>query len=713
MSKEIWEYDAVDAGNDFASADGGWSEGMLRRDVDNAARANLGTARRDYNDREWVVVRVQGPDVEDIGVFNRVSATRFTLSLTGVDLSSYFTDGRIVKIVDGVSAGVDLITQVSGNATYSDPLTTVNIKSTDAIQAMATDALTYISSVARGLSLLDAETDFYIPATADDVGIQQAVDDAEAAGGGTVLLIHSLYNLAISVAILGPVTLLGALPKTVFKANDATNLSQMVIILNASANGTQISQVKFDANQANQTTGLGYCVNVATIGTGQLKFEDCEFVNARVGVQLTDVNFDNVQFNRCRFSAFERFAIASAAATNTHRGTLSDCKFDGSGMIETDPAAIKLAGQWSITGCDLEDMGHASLLPRGIWIWNKTGSENGGYQSRVVGNRVECANAANGIGIEVGASECTVTGNVVEMATSTGTGIYLISRTGGQNVDSVSVTGNSVKNGLNGIVTNDLIRNSVISGNTVVKGAAGNCIEDDGTRNLVSGNTVIGGLKGIEIKGNALGSMVSGNSFASATTNAIEITGAADRVDISNNRIDTSGTGIKVSATAVNTYIGNNNGIEATTPIDDSGITTKRWDNTFDAMTLHGFESVNSSSSSETDYPAITGLDMPAGGGVGTYLISVSVVYNSNSATVQSGTVNVYTGTNGTKADTFRIGAVGVDYATSNITRTMTQSALFVAVAADVKWGATYTQSATGGDQGTTDAYVTISKIKV
>ena len=556
-NKEIYELDAVAAANDFAAADGGSPEGQTRKSVNDSRRENMATMRRWYDDQEWIVVRIQGPLAGDIGVFSRVSATQFTISLSGVDLSGYFTDGRIIKIVDGVSSGVDLITQVNGNATYSDPLTTVNIKATDSMVAGSTDAQTYISSIARGLSLRDVETDFYIPTTADDEGLQAACDAAAAAPGGTVLMIHQVYAINAKISIPdGSIRLLGALPNTIIQADAASDLSSLVE-LNDASEAVVFENIIFKAEHSTQSSGNNYGVEI--LAASKPQFKNCVFDDCRIAIHLNASSTDDIGIDGCKFVDYKLHAIAGTGPTNTHSGHITDCRFDGAGVDETDPAAIKLSGEWSISGCTFENMGHASLAARAIWMENKTGTRNGAYQSRAVGNRIDGSNAANFTGIEVGADYCTASGNVIRCATSTGTGIHLISRTGGQNAEGLSITGNSIEGGALGISANDLTRKSTISGNSVLLGVAGSCIElAGGSNTTVSANTLRGGNKGVLVSGAASENFISGNAITGAVTTAVEVADTASDTYIVDNEFESVPLAVTIEENCIRTSVRNN-----------------------------------------------------------------------------------------------------------------------------------------------------------
>lgn len=647
--RAIEEWDTVAADNDFAPADGGFPEFMPRSGVNDAMRVHLGEMRKHYNDPDWIKVRFQGPDAADEGSFLRSSGTVFTITFTpDQDISSYFTDGRIIQIIDGGGTGVDLVTQCSGNATYGAGVTTVTIKGTDTIHADATDAQVFHSSIIRFLGTQDAETDFYIPSTTDDEGIQAANDAAEAAGGGTVLFVSSNYTINSTITVDAGVRVrwLGALPEVVITQADAADLDEMVLVNNANTMPF-FENIRFFVNWSEQTGGNGYGVNIANATTPT--FADCQFLECKTGIKFTDSNAARIGIHGCKFFTYVDFGIASNAPTDTHQGVIDGCVFNGTGVAGVDPAAIKVAGTWTITGNYLEIIGHASLLPRGIWLWNASLVSNGGVNSTVTGNTILAGNAANGRCIEVGGRRNTITGNACGAGTS-GVGIYAISTAGGVTIAGNIISGNTCNGGI-GIAANDLTGGTVIHGNNLAPSTIGiQCDAASGAH--IAGNHVRGGTDGITLQTNANNVMLDGNFVINQTQNCIELEGTAVDCSITNNRLLGAATnGIVVASGATGTRCRYNE-IESTITnkfVHNNAVRYARHNSPIPAMIGDGTVYNEGVDTPEIDSANFTQEDFPhmkTKGG------KVRISIRMKQAAADSIFYRIYFGTTGDKGDT-------------------------------------------------------------
>ena len=664
--KAIWEWDTNPPDNDFLPAEGGFPELMARSGLNDALRIDLAELRKHYNDSEWIRVRIQGPDAADIGSFSKATDQRFTITITGPDqdVSSYFNDGRILKIVDGgaTGAGSDLITQVDGDATYSLGVTTVNISSLDTIHDDATDAYVFVSSIMRALALVDSDTDFYIPTTNDDIGVQDAVDRASTAGGGTVLLTSSNYTINNVITIdgsKGHVVILGALPESTLRQGAAKDLSELLLIDTNEL--VKCENVKFNVDWDAQTGGNGYGVRIEN-GVSPT-FVGCQFIDTKSGIKITDTNTRRIVIRDCKFADFRDFGISSNNQADTHQGFIEGCWFNTSELSGANPAAIKVAGNWQIVGNFIQNIAHASLLPRGIWLWNEESDNTGGNKCSVHANTIAGANAGNVRCIEVGGRHNNITGNFCNVGTA-GHGIFVASTAGGQVIVHNALTGNVLAGG-SGIELNNLTARTKVSGNVISPTGPGNGIIVDGaTKSLIGHNSITGGTDGIQVKNSAADNHIRSNSLWEQSGTAIEI------------------------GTATDTKITFNEVFDAGTDITDSGTNTDRRGNSFDTMIVEGDSSGSESTTPEFDMSGATGLDMPAGGSAGDYQIMGSVLVDS--VTAATITIRLYTGANGTKADTLQATwSKGVD--TPN---TLPLRNLLAAVDADVKWGLSIQSSA-------------------
>lgn len=674
--RKIYEWDAVSSGNDFPALDGGWPEGMQRKPVNDASRVDLAALRQWYNDPEWIVVSIQGPEAADIGVFSQLTATTFQISLTGVDLTSYFADGRIIKIIDGVSPGVDLITQVSGTSTYSNPLTSVTIKSTDTMVAASTDAVVHHSSIIRALALLDENAQFFIPATKTAAGINAAIVAATAAGGGTVFLTGGTYNLeaAINLTAATGVVLMGSGPETLMLQEVSAAISPLITIGNV---GVNLRNLRIDQN--------GNPGTILEIDSGiRIRLENLVFVDGDIHIKLTSTTTQNLVIDKCFFTLYDQHAITTNAVSNVHSGQIHACRFQPSTTPNiSEPSSIKVSGTWVIDGNFFIAVGHSSNVPRGIWLWNEVTSDGG--RRSVISNNSLSSTSTNHVMIEIGGDSVACVGNRLALF-GEGKGIWVRGTQAGQTITGVTISGNVIVGG-SPIVVNERTLNIAITGNTCNVAAGKVGIDVDGDTGIISGNMIQTGATGILIGINSNEQHVEGNHISDQTSDAIdvlgdlcsvqnnrvtgaqstcvrvqgtankarifdnilsatatigiEVIGAPTLLQLYRNSVGGSTTGINLGASVVDARLKDNDATGAGTGLVDGGSTgTNRFGNTFD---IHMVESISVGGS-------VTSVPMPCGGGPGLYRVSATIrVVGSGSPNTAS--CDVHIGPIGTLAD--------------------------------------------------------------
>lgn len=680
MSRDVWEFDPTEAGNNvILPADGGMPEGVLRDDVNLGHRELMGSFRRYAHAPEWIRPRLQGPTASEQGVFSWVNATTFQINLAGVDLTPYFNEGRILKIVDGVSAGVDLTTQVEGTATYSNPLTTVTIKSTDSMASGASDVYSFFSEIVRALALQDSDAQFYIPATADSAGINAAIVAADAAGGGTVLLTEAVYTADAQISFsgtIGRVRLFGAGPEVILREPSGTPIDPLVVISGATE-AVHIENVQFD-KQTNGQTGT-----ILRIDSGlRPRVKNCIFTGGTDSIEIAPANTLNVVLTDNLITLFDHHGIVTNSASGTSSGIIANNRIQGSGIVTADPAGIKVSGQWTIEGNVVTSMNSASLNVRGIWLWNEA-ANNGGRRSVISGNRVDGDGGTQGSMIEIGGDFVTCIGNRINGPTA-GRGIYVNGTQAGQTIEHVSITGNTVVRGTP-IETNLRTAHVVISGNHCEpEGSALPGMIIDSADSLVSGNSVSGGSIGISVASNAtetsvmsnhvggalIGIQADGaadvkilqNTISGTANTGISLTGALSDARVNDNVVDAaSTTGISVGASVTNAWLQRNDTTGATgSDISDSGTSTNRWHNSFDVNEVSGFveldnTSINYNTITPQDFGP-TAISLPCGGKAGRYAFTISFREDLTSTTAPGVfDVGIMAGPNGTDTDPFLV----------------------------------------------------------
>jgi pectate lyase-like protein len=154
--------------------------------------------------------------------------------------------------------------------------------------------------------------------TDDDVQIQQAIDAAVTAGGGTVFIAKGTYRIATPVAVGAGVTLFGermarySTNGVIFKTATSVNLTDMVTVTgtsNPSSNADLIHDIQFVniTFDGNSTTTN----NVKLTNQDTVKFTDCRFIsstNSLVTVWASSIAPDNttipggIYMTRCNVS---------------------------------------------------------------------------------------------------------------------------------------------------------------------------------------------------------------------------------------------------------------------------------------------------------------------------------------------------------------------------------------------------------------------------
>ena len=659
--RKVYEWSTTPPENDFPPADGGWVEGMPRSLVNDAARNDLSSIREWYNNQEWIVVTTQGPEPSDVGVFSRVSETQVQINLSGQDLSVYFNEGRIIRIVDGIGEGEDLVTQVESSS-YSDPITTINVRPSASIGVEASDVLVFHSSITRALSLVDAVSQFFIPVTPDSAGINAAIIEASASGNGTVLLLETQYDIDETIqfgSIAGRVRMIGAGSEVIIRdVSEDSSLDPMVLV--GGANGGVIIENLVFSKGSSSAPGTIMRVD----GAIRPNIRNVIFSGGSNQIELSSSPTSFVSIERCLFFGYSAHGIVSSGPTDTHEGKVVNCRFDGGAVSVNDPAAIKLAGRWNAESNTFKEAGSPSLNHRAIWLRNETAS-NGGQRSVVANNRIDGSNdgATSGTMIEVGGDFTVVSGNRIDCPPGAGRGIFVNGVEAGQVISSVSITGNVVS-GASPIDISERSVDVVVTGNQVTADPGSEAILLRGGPCVVSGNVVRGGTVGIHVGETSSGAHISGNTFADHTAHGIDIEGdlatvsankfsgttssmvrirgQADRATVQSNQMyamsaigveltgepsqariwdnvmDGASVGVSIGADVVQALVKRNEALGASVGVVDNGQDSNLLSNSMESNVV-------------TYSDDFTGQPMPNGGGGGRFIALVGVGFRSSS----------------------------------------------------------------------------------
>ena len=675
--KELFELETTSAGNiTIPQADGGFPELMDRSAVNDSSRKLQAAIRRWYDDPEWLNLTVRGPDPTDVAAFVRASATQFSLNLTGVDFREWFTVGRMLLITDGGGVGVDLLTQVESNGYNGSDTTTINITSTDSMNAAASAARVHHSATVRRAAFEDSASPLFVPATMNSAGINAAIQAADAAGHGIVLLTGSTYSLEAQIDLntYGGVRLMGSGPETILRQDAAAGITPLIVLGNSSK-GATLENLQVDMNG-----NAGIAVEID--GHLRPRFESVTVNGGTVSVQMTATQLTNVIFDRCFFTNFTSYAIASTGPSNIHEGQIQSCRFTPTASPGiADPACVKVAGSWLIDGNIFTGVGDATSNYRGIWIWNEV-TQDGGRQS-VVSNNGLSATSTSGTMIEIGADEVICNGNRMELNGANQKGIWVNGPTVGQTITYVNVTGNICTGG-NPITISERTLGCVIEANNCVPAAGETGIEVAGDSCVISGNFIQSGAIGIDITSTASQVAVEGNSCHGQSTAGIRSTGAVsgsisrnkvhgapnhaidiagaptnqsvignllystssgirlgadvDDAIVRGNTIPSSSLAIEVVSGATENVIERNDTRGSSTHLTDAGTNTNRVGNSAQAQTVAYTTASN-------------GLSLPCGGGGGRFLAHIVCQSQDNTGGSGTVTINLHSGALGTTGD--------------------------------------------------------------
>lgn len=331
--------------------------------------------------------------------------------------------------------------------------------------------------------------DYLTDGTADDVQIQQALDAAASAGGGTVYVKEGTYDIAALVTIASNVRLMGAGVKTILKASASlSGTSSMIMNSDVSGGNTNIvvSNLAIDGNQANRTGKVVQDTNGHNLMLRHCTYSTISNVssyngivsNIALGYQSTNCLIENCY----AYNSWDHNILllgSSSSLTCTQNMVRNNVSY-GAGQGAGQGVGIELA-----TYC-IENIitGNISRnnLEGGIHCYNNS-------VRNIISNNVSYSNSQNGISLVDLSDYNVITGNVIKDCTQAGINctISLLAH-GGQNL---TIENNTIINcGWNGIrgTTSGDLGASLINGNSIIgcgSGGAGNEVAAIYTSNVV------------------------------------------------------------------------------------------------------------------------------------------------------------------------------------------------------------------------------------
>jgi len=509
---EVYELSATDGANvDLAKL--GMPENVARSLTNDALRGLEGAIRRWYADPEWLDLF---RDYSGPYTVSRVSDTVFRV--VGNDVTAQATAGRRVRMEPG-SVEAFIVSSAFGG---SDTDVTVE---EGAVPAGLTSVVLHHSRALGKLAFSDsAATGFYLPATADDEGIQAAIDDASAAGGGVVLLGDASYAIDAKVTVKAGVALWGAASRAASLVADAT-LNDSVVELEGSC-----SLVGATIDCASMTNTH----DAVKITGGDALIQSC-FIRepTQSGVYIGDTGISRVTVRSLYVDTPGTHGVhVDDAGSNLDALTFDDVVVDHPGATVNAAAGLFLAGRFHASNLRVTCNRASPSAQRGVWLATKNASGLTSARDGVVRGFLVTGTGDAARGIDIAGTHCIVTDGVVRLSGSASLGVIVDSTGAGQVSDWNQVRGVSVEGAATGLLLQADAYDNLASG-VVVEAAQTVGIEERGRRSQLLGCTVDGSSgDGLDVLSSSEDVLVRDLCVRNITGTSVQVDASATRPDV-------------------------------------------------------------------------------------------------------------------------------------------------------------------------------------
>lgn len=559
------------AGGNSRTPPDGAPEGMTRTTVNDSMREVMAVVRRWYDDPEWLEVTrdVNGDEL----VPTKLSADVLRITST-IDFTSYFPADRSVLITGGTPNDV---TAVVASSTFSGTTTDITLAGYSSGTEIPTPnpnlkLFAYFSKSSGAIA--GGNLGFYTVTAKTDVGIQLAIDTANAAGGGIVILNRGTYTVGATINLKSGVYVWGPEPGAAVLTLNANVDAEMWNVNAGTFMG--LRGLKMDCNRANQTAGDGIKIADNVVN---LRIDDCFITGARQdGIHhlASSTSCDQVWINRNRIIDSGRHGIAFFdSQSNLDNIFITDNEIEDVANSINDSAGILAAGSVSIKGNSITNLDAVSpATPRGIWLYQIAAAEpntQSAFRASCEGNHIQ-GTAQLGIAIQVGGRYCTISGNTIDMTGSAAKGIWAHSVTLPAEVPIGNVIADNVihraTTGIHIDHAGQEGHNAVADNTMLVMNASGGIgIIVNGNACAIRGNTVkdwAAATQGILVSGND--NHIESNHLPEANTDGITVSGDANHItgnNLRSSKIDmtaaASGNTLSANTMASVTVAGNSN----------------------------------------------------------------------------------------------------------------------------------------------------------
>lgn len=562
MAKELWEYPAAAADMDFDPADGGMPEGMLRSEVNDAARERMRAYRTVYYDNmEWLDIARNPVDGASFTVSD-FSTSVVDIASGGTDLTTYFEVGRAVRVfAGGAHFGYFQVEAVSGPSPMRVTLNTTTLPAnTDGI-------FPFVSSQIRAQAFVaEPGSDFVVPETEDDVGIAAAYASL-APAGGTILLKTGSYLLASELtfdAAYNAVIEGHGRGSTTIKQMDGRNFDCALCADGTNGGNMTFRGFTYNGNRANQSSGTGDGFSFVG-GSEQGLVQDVEalrtrgagiFISGATGgvhdIDITDVFMADIGGS----GILSEDPSDANHSTNVSNFFIED--FGQETSISNKNYGIYCAGKgWTMNNirCVHMDLG-GSFTQVGVAFGERLAADpdpqDGRYGSL---SNLHCEGTGqNARGIEVNGEYCAVNGGAIQFTGSTSYGVHIAGSGGSRTPRYNVVSGLTIQNANTGIHFGSLASFNHVS-DCVIHEAVTGVELNAADNNTVSNVDVIGvttATTGFKILGSADSNILRGCAVSHLTGTGFDLD-AGSNTKLSNCSVFTVADGVSCGASSTGT----------------------------------------------------------------------------------------------------------------------------------------------------------------
>lgn len=535
-TREIAEWEAVDASNDFTAEEGGWTEGMPRSDVNDAARADMGALRRFYEDTEWLDLTIGATVSQQSSTVARV------LTKAGV---TYFVAGRRLKFTGG-SPDPFYATVVSVQDANGDIDVTIDNPSVTGGLPSGVTGVTLHSTPTIG-PLAWAGQPFKTVPILDDVGLAAALDGYSGTiylEPGETYVINTKITISEShVRIIGNGAILQAIDDLDSEIMEITGAN------------VYLEGVVFDGQESGQDTPTDN-LGLLKITGESVRVIGCAFTDSW-GHGITIENTQNgILVEACIFFGVGQDGINIVDVNNNiNLIYISHCQFIDISDRISGFAGINFAGRVSIDDCQFNELNHASFLQYGVLCHQKDSAspdDESGRESTIVGCRFD-GTGLNATGILVNSRDMAISTCAFNLTGNSSFGVDVSQPFGGAEVERVAITGSVFRECGTGVRLRDDATHCTITGCTFESCTTSISINADSSS--VGNCTMNGGTNGILVLGSCADTIIGHCTITVMSADGINVAAGASLIGISHNVFTGNGTDIDDSGTGTNIFL--------------------------------------------------------------------------------------------------------------------------------------------------------------